>query len=152
VVAALEAAAVVLHRADEPRALRDLGKLRARAIDRLPTVAPSDRELAWNELRLARPVGDGTGELLPIGLPSGWLGANFEVHGLPIAPDASVSYALRWHGARPAVLWEIDGALTPLRSPVMAPDWSSAEAKGEALWPAPPGSAPDDGASDVSFS
>jgi len=44
---------------------------------------------------------------------------------------------VRWHGARPAVLWEQSGARVRLTSPVLAPDWHSIEAAGDALWPAP---------------
>jgi len=149
-VAALDGAAVVLARAGEERGLRDLARMRQRATGPFPAAAPAARELAWHEQRMARVLGDGTADLLAAGIPTAWLGANFEVYGLPIGPSSTVSYAVRWHGERAAVLWEIDGPVVPLTASVVAPDWSTAEAKGEALWPAPPGAAP--AAGDVSFS
>lgn len=75
--------------------------------------------------------------LLPGGLPDSWLGADFDVHGLPSVPGSSVSFAVRWHGERPAVLWEQAGPATRLQAPTMAANWSSGESKGEALWDAP---------------
>ncbi|MFP5488434.1 MAG: D-alanyl-D-alanine carboxypeptidase, partial [Acidimicrobiia bacterium] len=60
----------------------------------------------------------------------------------------------------PAVLWEQTGDAVELTSPVIAPDWRSAEPTGEALWPTPPGApratapsdGPDDGPDDGSVS
>lgn len=150
VATSLDAAGIVLARAGEDRGLRDLARLRVRAVGGIPAVAPEGRELAWYEQRMARGLGDGTADLLASGIPRAWLGANFEVYGLPIGPVSTVSYAVRWHGERPAVLWEIDGPVVPLTASLVAPGWSTAEAKGEALWPAPAGAAPAGG--DVSFS
>lgn len=69
----------------------------------------------------------------------GWLGREWEVHGAP-TEAGSVSYAVRWHGERPALLWEIepvgvDGAAAPIRvtAPGLDPGWSSGEPRGEAL-------------------
>lgn len=78
------------------------------------------------------------GRLLPAGIPRRWLGANFEVHGIPSGPRSSVSFAVRWHGERPAVLWEQTGPPQRLTAPTVDPDWSSEEPVGEALWAAPP--------------
>ncbi|MCU1399162.1 MAG: hypothetical protein JWN62_2271 [Acidimicrobiales bacterium] len=136
--AALDAAAMVLARAGETRALRDLKRLRWTQATGLPAVAPAGRELVWYEQRIARALGDGTADLLGAGLPDSWLGANFEVYGMPIGAETTVSYAVRWHGDRPAVLWELDGPMVQLIASAVAPEWSTAEPKGEALWPAPP--------------
>jgi hypothetical protein len=78
------------------------------------------------------------GDLLPIGIPTAWLGADFEVHGLPTGDASSVSYAVRWHGPRPAVLWEQHGDPITLTAAAVDPVWSSGARAGEALWAAPP--------------
>lgn len=134
--AALEAAAVVFARADERRALIDLGRGRAAlgAASLPPVEAPRDaiRHLEWFERRFASGVA-----LLPSGMPTAWLGSSVECYGVPTGPASSVSFALRWHGERPAVLWEQSGEAVMLTSPVVAPQWSSAATSGEALWPSP---------------
>ena len=56
---------------------------------------------------------------------------------MPIGPRSRVDYAVRWHGDRPAVLWEVTGEPVELTAPLIDPDWRTADAKGEALWPAP---------------
>jgi hypothetical protein len=48
-----------------------------------------------------------------------------------------VAYAVRWHGSRPAVLWEQTGDPVELVAPAVAPAWRTREATGEALWPEP---------------
>jgi hypothetical protein len=159
VAAALDAASIVLFRADERRALRDITRLRSTAPVSLPATPPADRQLVWYEQRLARHIGNGTADVLTGGIPAAWLGANFEVYDLPVGPATTLSYAVRWHGDRPAVLWQTTGPSVPFTASVVAPGWSTAEPNGEALWPAPT-VAPDDaaadrltaGGSDVSFS
>lgn len=64
-------------------------------------------------------------------LPPGWAGAPLEVHGAPTR-FGRVSYALRWHGARPALLWESESAVA-MRAPGLDPVWRTAERAGEAL-------------------
>jgi hypothetical protein len=132
---ALEAAGRVLRAAGEARAERDLDRIISR---RGPLSAPPPdppggvRDIAWLEGRLAR----GTA-LLPEGMPPSWLGANFEVNRIPIGRDSTVSYAIRWHGERPAVLWEITGEPQNLSAPRMDPHWHTTEVSGEALWAVP---------------
>ena len=55
---------------------------------------------------------------------------------MPTGARGTVSFAVRWHGARPAVLWEQSGAAVALTLPVLAPEWRTDEVKGETLWPA----------------
>lgn len=68
-------------------------------------------------------------------VPSGWLGAGWEVHDLPTGLGR-LGCALRWHGERPALLWDLE---TDAEGPVLLtssgldPAWSSAERRGEAL-------------------
>ena len=51
-------------------------------------------------------VGSPAIDLLP-GFPTAWRGGPLEVHHAPIA-GCSVSFAIRWHGYRPALLWDIE--------------------------------------------
>ena len=80
------------------------------------------------------------------GFPSAWLGQSVEVHEAPTR-FGSLSCAVRWHGARPALLWDLqppEGRALPagltLRAPALDPSWSTTEPRGEALLaePAPP--------------
>jgi len=143
--AALEAADGVLEVAGDTRARADLQGVRdwAKTQVALPAGEPTDptRMIAWVEHRLAARRHDGVGgaALLPEGLPADWVGINFEVYGVPTSAESTVSFAVRWHGERPAVLWEQSGTALQLSSPLLAPDWSSTDTKGEALWPAPEG-------------
>ncbi len=52
--------------------------------------------------------------------------------------STTASFAVRWHGERPAVLWEQQGD-TPveLSAPDLDPEWRTTERSGETLWPAP---------------
>ena len=65
-------------------------------------------------------------------LPPEWRGQSVEVRDAPIA-DGLVSYAVRWHGAHPALLWEAPAGIT-LARPALDPEWSSTEPRGEALF------------------
>jgi hypothetical protein len=106
--------------------------------------------LAARRLLLPEPSAGGYGpsacmvELLPI-FPTAWLGGEVEVHRAPVA-GVRVSFAIRWHGYRPALLWEIEGststdptAIGPggrplvLTCPGLDPAWSSDQATGETL-------------------
>lgn len=90
------------------------------------------------ERRIVDAVDEGGASLLPGGVPTAWLGTNFEVHGLPTGPASTVSFAVRWHGERPAVLWEQHDGAVRLDTPTIDPDWSTSEQSGETLWAAPP--------------
>ena len=99
-----------------------------------PTTPPDGvRSIPWLETQFA--LG---GALLPFGVPAAWLGQSIEVYGVPTVESSTVSVALRWHGDRPAALWEQSGDPIGLTAPVMAPDWSTTDAAGETLWPVPP--------------
>lgn len=153
---ALESAARVLARCGDRRALRDLARLRSRrgACAPRPVAAPSGAAVRFGGRWLEQLGAHGL-ELLPAGIPPAWYGVNVEMHGLPVGDlmdDAdhttghgvpTVSFAIRWHGERPAVLWELNGAETSgaelvLRAPAVDPDWRTEGNSGEALWPAPP--------------
>lgn len=68
-------------------------------------------------------------------VPPAWFGQGWEVHGAPTT-HGRLSYAVRWHGDRPALLWELEPAghgRTAIRAPLLDPGWSTDEPAGEAL-------------------
>lgn len=79
---------------------------------------------------LVREHDDGVVRLLAH-LPTAWLGQPLEVHGAPTRAGA-VSYAIRWHGSRPALLWDCAGAQRVM-VPGLDPRWATDEPRGEAL-------------------
>jgi hypothetical protein len=138
--AAIDAAEHVCVAAGERRAVRDLAKVR-HSLSPGTSVPPRIADGVGLLIGLERTIATGA-DLFPAGIPADWLGTNFEVYGVPTGPSSSVSFALRWHGERPAVLWECTGEPFTLTASLIAPDWSSAERTGETLWPMPPGAVP----------
>jgi len=65
-----------------------------------------------------------------------WLGEQLAAHDVPLR-RGMCSFAVRWHGARPALLWEVPPGST-VRAPELDPAWSSEEPVGETLLAAPP--------------
>jgi hypothetical protein len=94
--------------------------------------------LAWAQRRILV-AGAGVVDLLPDPFPPAWLGQSVEAHGVP-AGEATVGMALRWHGARPALLWEADAPVR-LTCSGLDPAWTGSGASGEALL-SPPRAAP----------
>lgn len=144
---ALVAGEAVVAASGDDRARGDMRSLleAVAAADAAPAMSPGGvRHGAWFEDRLVRPAPDGSLHLFPGGLPSAWFGASLEVHDLPVALGRRLSFALRWHGERPAVLWEVTpdtGSTSPtvLTGGGLDPAWSTAETSGEALLGVPPG-------------
>jgi hypothetical protein len=93
-----------------------------------------DTTLATTRDRLAREDENGV-ELLP-DFPAAWLGQPVAVHDLPLR-TGGLSYAVRWHGARPALLWDAPAGV-PLRVPTLDPDWAAPGGAGETLLAEPP--------------
>ncbi len=155
------AASRMLARAHEDRAARtatqvweSIGKSWPMALAAEPTLPamssgatliPGDPRRLANQIicaidGLAGETADGA-----IDLFGGW--AAGDLAGVPVAihqvdtPIGEVSAAIRWHGARPALLWEVRCApadqLT-LRCSVLDPTWSATESTGEALLAEPP--------------
>ncbi|CAM8647028.1 hypothetical protein MCETE7_01651 [Acidimicrobiia bacterium] len=103
-------------------------------------------------LRLARTLAvierpDGL-HVLPV-VPDSWFGQSVEIHDLP-TQHGRLSLAVRWHGERPAVLWDVEphtndrladlvAGQVPFRLsvPGLDPEWSTSERRGEALLAAP---------------
>jgi len=135
--------------AGDDRAAGDLARIRERRIrsGRAPETVSAGQS-SFSDLRRGESVGRfvaqveqriaDEGRLLPLGIPRRWLGSNFEVHGVPTGPRSTVGFAVRWHGERPAVLWEQRGPTQLLTAPAVDADWSSNAASGEALWAEPP--------------
>ncbi len=80
--------------------------------------------------------------VLPVMAPE-WYGQGLELHDTPTS-FGDFGFAVRWHGARPALLWELAPAPTAppfrLEAPALDPAWSSTATTGEALlapWKAP---------------
>ncbi len=78
-------------------------------------------------------------------VPDGWRGQGIEVHEAP-TDLGSFSFGLRWHGPRPALLWELDPHPgvddLVLTAPGLDPTWRGTGLRGEALLAAPPGPGP----------
>lgn len=78
---------------------------------------------------------DGGVALLP-DVPDAWLGQGAEVHDAPTS-HGRLSFAVRWHGDRPALLWDLEAhpsaGAARLTAPRLDPAWSTTERKGEAL-------------------
>jgi hypothetical protein len=85
---------------------------------------------------LVRESGAGL-ELLP-GFPPEWLGQSLTVDGLPLRAGL-LAFAVRWHGARPALLWDAPAGLE-LRATSLDPAWSAPGGAGETLLAEPPSS------------
>jgi hypothetical protein len=138
---ALVAAEAVLADTDERRAVRDMADVRRRLGARNSkalTLPDGVRAIAWVEDQMVRPLGDGSCVLLAEAVPATWLGSSFECYQLPAGGGRTVSYAVRWHGDRPAALWEVTGADGLDLRCGFDNDWSSTDRTGDALWAAPP--------------
>jgi len=136
---ALNAAAVVLAGAGEGRAANDVAAAQARLAP--AQAVPSATELDGARLlaevygRLVRPI-EGGADLLPR-VPREWYGQSIEAHNLRV-PAGTVGLAVRWHGARPALLWECSAPMR-LTASALDPSWSvDATTAGEALLAPPP--------------
>ena len=134
---ALFAARCILWAVGEHRAAGDVlaSQQRLAPASALPNAAPKDiRVIAWLDEQLVSPRREGGATVLRYGVPRMWLGVNMECHRVAASPEHSVSYGVRWHGEKPAVLWETSGPFG-LRLDAGATDesWHSVEASGDAL-------------------
>jgi len=79
---------------------------------------------------LVRDRGGGHLEVVPE-WPSEWRGLGLEVHDAPTRAGL-VSFAVRWHGERPALLWSVPAG-AHLRAPGLDASWETDDENGEAL-------------------
>jgi len=83
------------------------------------------------------PIGDGPALSILAVMPDDWLGQGIEVHEAPTL-HGLLSFAIRWHGDRPALLWELvpheeGDCQVSIRVPGLDATWSTTELRGEAL-------------------
>jgi len=136
VAASLPAAMRVFAAAGEERAAADVRRA-ARMLAPMPAPAEMPegiRRVAWVAALVVAPTEDGV-DLVP-GMRAEWFGQSVEVHGAP-AGEGVVSFAIRWHGERPAVLWECHPPVA-LTCRSLDPSWRAAPAgAGDTLLAAP---------------
>ena len=109
---ALFAAQFVFARIGENRAADDVAaaQLRMSSAAEPPNVMPTDiRAIAWVEEKMVAVQRDGSVQIFGRGIPRLWLGANLECHRVAAGPLHTVSFGIRWHGEKPALLWEVSG-------------------------------------------
>jgi hypothetical protein len=134
-VAALDGAVELLAAAGERAGAVDAAAMRARL--GLPSGDPDDgpdgvRRAVWLVRQLVRSTPGGV-ELFPA-FPRAWVGEGAEIYEANEG-GSSVSAGVRWHGGRPALLWESTPPVT-LRCG-LDPSWSSREPRGDVLLASP---------------
>ncbi len=158
-MACAQAVPAMLRVARDERAARQADKMFREAprvmpplpVPPLPAQSRGGNFVPEDPLRLANLVGAHINRFIEFGslavsiLPGfneSMLGQPIDVRNLP-TPFGRLSYAVRWHGERPAVLWEcvaIHDDQNPSELQLDAPlfgDWSGTGRRGETLLPAP---------------
>ncbi len=96
--------------------------------------------LSFVRTMLVRETDDGLALVSMI--PERWYGQGLEVHDAPTR-FGTISFALRWHGERPALLWELEPhdpqVAVVISAPGLDPAWRSTDLRGDALLEAPAG-------------
>ena len=124
---ALRSGADVLRAAGEDRAAADVEEIIRRQGAR-ETVPVS---VLARVRSLVRACAHGGIELLPM-FPDAWVGQSVAVYG-EHTPFGRLSFAVRWHGSRPALLWELDRPGPVALHCGLDPTWSTTEPRGDAL-------------------
>jgi hypothetical protein len=121
----------------ETRAANDVAASRERlATAQGPAnVAPEGVRLAaWLDEQLVSPRRNGAASVLGWGIPRLWLGASIDCRHIVADTTRTMSFGVRWHGEKPAILWEIDGEDgLVLDAGVTDPTFGSTQRSGEAL-------------------
>lgn len=135
-VLALTAAAEVLASAGEHRAVRDVRTLAGKVTP--VALTPDQTGARWLWWLRSQLVGGGPSSvvLAPVALAPSWFGHSIEVLGEQVGPHR-VGWALRWHGERPALLWEVEPAADEVTCPGIDPGFRSSGVRGDALLAAP---------------
>ncbi|MEO1064418.1 MAG: hypothetical protein AAFZ07_23610 [Actinomycetota bacterium] len=85
---------------------------------------------------MERPTPDGLRLQLASVVPPGWYGIDWEARDLP-THAGTLGFAIRWHGERPALLWELepheDAPAWHLTAPGLGASFTTNERSGEAL-------------------
>lgn len=111
----------------------------------LPAVGPGGSLVPDDPIRLASAVvsairtiavldADDVVDIVP-GFRPEWRGAKLDVRNVA-TPGGRLSFSLRWHGARPALLWDVEdptGVEMRVRCSSIDPGWGGSGPKGEAL-------------------
>ncbi len=89
--------------------------------------------LAVRRALVHEPLGSGGPVEVFGGIDRSWMGSSMEVHDAPVAGGA-VDVAVRWHGQRPALLWDLRSTRPlQLTAPGLDPGWSDERSAAEAL-------------------
>ena len=148
---AILSASMVLYRAGETRGQQDIAQAWSRLLGAGDLgvsdlgvgaeIAREDlagfsgvRQIAWIESQFVAQRHDDVIEICPLGINAAWFGANFECHKLVASPEHLISFAVRWHGEKPALLWEIEGPVGAcVAASALDHGFSSAQMRGETL-------------------
>ena len=123
-----------------------VGGLFVRTLLRLLVDVP-DKDLDSSDLPVSGAANDAPASLrLAAHWPAAWLGQPVEVHDVPTRIGI-VSWAVRWHGERPALLWDVaphnpDATPPAVTAPGLDPAFSATGWQGEVLLAAPPTAEP----------
>jgi len=115
-------------------------RLADRDVESIPSeVDEPSQVVAWAESLLVRPsLAGGRCTVFPNGIPRPWWGQNLEWHRIAADPTRTLSGAVRWHGSRPALLWETSGPAGLVIDASRGDDeWHTTQSSGETLLPEP---------------
>lgn len=145
---AVQAAAFLLgasggSKPSDPDQLEELTRVVAAALRQSPVALPRLLESATGNARrwvdrleneMVRWSDDQEAIVCPAGIAPSRFGVDVEAHRLPIGPRHHLSFALRWHGAHPAIIWDVEGPGGLRLRCGVDEQWTTTRSSGEALW------------------